>query len=223
MTTDKEAKKSIGQCTLTNVRTGFPFLYERSAPSKDDDGNERPGNFRMSGIMYRKGAYKPFTDKNMALLKKAKHEVMVAKFGPDEKKWPKIKPDKICVRDGDLENWDGFEDAWYISASEKDQPLLLSRRKNGKGEWEPAQVGEIYAGCFSNIIVQLWVQDNKHGYRINANLKAVQYYAKGEAFSGAAPIDPTQAFTEIEEMDDDEGGSIGGSFDSQDDDDDSVV
>lgn len=214
-------KKSIGMVTLTNLRLGFPFIYERSPPGKDDDGNERPGNFRASGIMYRTGRYKPFTDKNMALLTKAKEEVLTAKFGADKKKWPKIKADKICVRNGDEENWDGFEGGWYISASEKDQPLLLSRRKNQKGEWEPAKTGELYAGCFVNLIVQLWVQDNKHGIRVNANLKAVQYYGEGDAFSGSAPIDPTQAFLEIEEMDGEDAGEQG--FADTDDDDDSVV
>jgi hypothetical protein len=218
-----EAKKIIGQCTIKNVRLGFPFLFERGQPQKRDDGTMTEGNFRASGIMYRNGKYKPYTDANLKLLTGAKKEVLTAKFGPDEKKWPKIKPDKICVRDGNLENWDGFEDSWYVSASENTQPVLLSRRKDAKGIWIPATKAELYAGCFVNMIVQLWLQDNAHGMRVNANLKAVQYFGPGEAFAGSAPIDPSQAFTDVDEEDE---GDIGGGedgFGTADDDDDSVI
>lgn len=216
-----EQKKVIGQCTIKNVRLGFPFIHEKSPPGKNEDGSEREGNYRASGIMYRSGIYKPYTDTNLKLLKAARNEVSAQKWGADENKWPKIKPEKICVRDGNLENWDGFADSFYISASENEQPLLLSRRKDGKGLWLPATKKELYAGCFVNMIVQLWIQDNKHGIRVNANLKAVQFFAHGEAFAGSAPIDPSQAFTDVDEED---AGDIGGSdFGGSDDEYDDVI
>lgn len=215
------AKDVIGRCTIKGVRLSFPFLFERAAPQKRDDGSMTEGNFRAAGIMYKSGKWKPYTDKNIILLGKAKREVLTAKYGPVESKWPKFKPDKICVRNGDLENWDGYADSHYIAASENDQPLLLSRRKDSKGLWIPAERKDLYAGCFVNMIVQLWIQDNEHGKRINANLKAVQFFEHGDSFAGSAPIDPTQAFTDIDEQDDGDIG--GGDFYSEDDDDDNVV
>lgn len=218
MATDAE-KEALGRFTIKNVRLGFPFLFQRSPPGKNEDGTERPGNFRASGIMYNFGEYKPFTVKNLAIIKKAKEDVLTHKFTADQKKWPKFKPEKLCVRDGNLENWDGFENSWYLSASENDQPLLLSRQKDDKGLWIPATPKLLYPGCFVNIIGQIWLQDNKHGMRINCNLKAVQYYGKGEPFAGSAPIDPSKAFTDVEELDD---GDIGSGFGADEDNDDII-
>lgn len=214
-------KEVIGQVTLKNVRLGFPFLFDRGAPTKNDDGEEREGNFRASFIMYKSGIYKPYTDNNLKLLKQARNAVSAAKWGTDEKKWPKIKPEKICVRNGDLENWDGFQDSFYCAASESTQPVLLSRRKDEKGLWIPATRAELFAGCFVNAIVALWIQDNKHGLRVNANLKAVQFYKAGEHFAGSAPIDPSKAFMDVDEDEEDAFG--GGGFNGGDDDDDDVV
>jgi hypothetical protein len=71
-------------------------------------------------------------------------------------------------------------------------------------------------------MLQVWIQDNDHGKRVNANLKAVQFYEHGEAFSTSAPIARGDAFTDIEE---DQGEDIGGGsrHQSMDDDDDSVI
>lgn len=213
---------SLGMVTLLNVRLGFPFLFQRGEPQKRDDGTMTEGNFRASGIMYTTPKYKAQTNTNLANLKKARLAVMAAKFGENQTKWPKIKPEKLCTRDGNLENWDGFQDSWYCSASEQTQPQLFSRVRDPKNPklWLPATRELLYAGCMVSMIVQLWVQDNKHGQRVNANLKAVQFFAHNEHFAGSAPIDPTQAFTEIEEEDP---GTIGGEFGTDDDDDDSVV
>lgn len=218
--TDAE-KEALGRFTIKNVRLGFPFLFQRAPESKNDDGTTRPGNFRASFIMYKYGEWKSYTDKNLAIIKKAKEDVLAKKFGSDPKKWPKFKPEKLCVRDGNLENWDGFEDSWYLSASENDQPQLFSRQKDEKGLWVPATPKLLYAGVFCNMIGQIWVQDNKHGMRVNCNLKAVQYFKHGDPFSGSAPIDPSKAFTDVEE---EEGGDFGEGFGSEHDDEmDSVI
>lgn len=216
---DKE-KDVIGRCTVKDVRLSFPFLFQKSPPRKRDDGSMDNGNYRASGIMYKSGGeHSIHTKSNLAILTQAKKDVLNAKYGL-EKNWPKIKAEKICVRNGDLEDWDGYENSYYITASENEQPLLLTRRRDAKGLWIPAEPKDLYAGCYVNMIVQLWVQDNEHGKRVNANLKAVQFYAHGEGFSSSAPIDAAAAFGDIEEQDD---GDIGSGFSGGDDDDDSVV
>ena len=53
-----------------------------------------------------------------------------------------------------------------------------------------AEPDDIYSGCMVNMVVQLWAQDHpEYGKRINANLKAIQFFEHGPAFSGAAPVD----------------------------------
>lgn len=205
------AEAPIGEVILKNVRLSFADIYKPGKDSKDPKTGEIiPGRFKANGLMKKDT---PDTKSNMAKLKKAKEAVMAAKWG---KNIPKIKADKICVRDGDDENWEGYEGCWYISASEKEKPALITRRKDDNGKWIEAKPGEIYSGCYVNMVVQLWAQDNEYGKRINANLKAVQFHAKGEAFAGSAPIDPNEKFADIEEDEDD---SIGDEDDADEEDD----
>jgi hypothetical protein len=64
--------------------------------------------------------------------------------------------------------------------------------------------GVLYSGCYVNMTVTLWTQDNEYGKRVNANLRAVQFVKDGEAF-GVAPVDAEEEFDEVE-IEDDEGG-----------------
>jgi len=213
---DKEAP--IGEVLLKDVRLSFADIYTKSKdrPDKENPGKVIPGQYKANGLIPKDESDKTAM-RNMRLLKEAKARVMEAKWGKNQ---PKLKPEKICVRDGDLEDYDGYEGMWYISANEQEQPVLITRHKDAKDEWIAAKPGEIYAGCYVNMIVVLWAQDNEHGKRINARLKAVQFNRKGDAFSGSGPINPNEKFAEIEE---DEGEEMGSSRRTNDDDDDDSV
>lgn len=143
-----------------------------------------------------------------------------AKFGDDEKKWPKLRPDKVCMRDGDLENYDGYEGMLYVSTNADRKPQIISNRKDREtGKWREPQAGDRdapYSGCFVNALIRVWYQDNEHGQRLNASLEVVQYLRDGDAF-GAAPVDPNEKFTDDlvgeegslgDEDEDDDGGLV---------------
>ena len=50
--------------------------------------------------------------------------------------------------------------------------------------------GKLFAGCYVNAAISIWIMDNKWGKRVNANLVAIQYVKDGEAFgSGAVKAD----------------------------------
>ena len=52
--------------------------------------------------------------------------------------------------------------------------------------------GLVYSGCYVNARVELWVQDNANGKRINAKLLGIQFVRDGDAFgAGSAPAKPT--------------------------------
>lgn len=208
-----EAKETpIGEVMLLGVRLSFADLYEPGKPQKNDDGETVPGKYKANFLMEKNT---PLTKQNRAKIDRASAEVKKKKWG-DEKNWPKFKPEKVCVRDGDLESWEGYEGHIYLSANNKDQPQLISRRKDAKGKWIPAKPGELYSGCYVNALVRLWAQDHeKHGKRINATVEVVQFDRHGEAFGGGAPIDPNEKFSEIEE---DEGESLGYDGSSEDED-----
>ena len=89
--------------------------------------------------------------------------------------------DKTCLHSGDLKsNYAGFEGMLYISARNALRPLVIDVNKAPLAEED----GRPYAGCYVNASIELWVQDNNYGKRINATLMGVQFYKDGEAFSG---------------------------------------
>lgn len=194
------AETPIGEVLLIDVRLSFAHLFQPGKPMKNDDGEEvrkYQANFLIDPES--KGG-----KANLAKLKKAAEEVKKAKWGA---KIPRLKADKVCLRDGNEEDWEGYADHLYLSASNKNQPSLMLRQKDAKGNWKEAKPGDIYSGCYVNAIVRLWAQDSeKYGKRLNCSVESVQFHREGKAFSGAAPVDPNEAFKEIEE---DEGSSFG--------------
>ena len=93
------------------------------------------------------------------------------------------KQERVCFRDGDDKPYDGYEGMMYIHSSNDAQPLLIDRDKT---ELLPAD-GKLYGGCYVNGSIELWAQDHgEGGKRINASLRAVQYFAKGDSFSGGS-------------------------------------
>ena len=206
------AKLSPGMVMLKNVRLSFASLFEPDEMENEDGTIRR--TFKANFLIAKEDD--GFSAANLAKIKKAAEEAKATKWGSDKKNWPKLRPDKICLRDGDLEDWDGYAGMWYLSANtpEKRPPSVVTNRKDANGRWVPAREGEEgcpYSGCYVNALVRIWVQDNKYGKRINASLESVQFRADGEAF-GAAPVDPNDVF------DDDDVTTEGDMSDDYDDD-----
>jgi hypothetical protein len=60
--------------------------------------------------------------------------------------------------------------------------------------------GIVYAGCYVNATIRLWGQDNQYGKRINAQLRAIQFVKKGDAF-GDGDIDVMKEFKALDDTD----------------------
>lgn len=113
---------------------------------------------------------------------------------------PKIKAEKLAMRDGDEETYAGYAGNMYVSASRtaygKDgvapkRPHRIIGRNKVKGEDGQRRFpnldddGTIYAGCYVNALIRFWAQDDpEYGKRINASIEAVQFWDDGEAFGG---------------------------------------
>jgi len=195
------AKESTNvQVRLENVRLSFAHVFRAQKPKPDKDGNVGAAKFNCSFLL----------DKKSATGKKNIEKMKAAMVQARDNKWPKnppkIKPDKMCMRDGDQEDWDGYEGMYYVSASNSKRPKILDRDKTPLTEED----GKIYSGCYVNGIVNVWCQDNEHGKRINASLEGIQFVKNGEAF-GAAPLDD-DAFDDLgQDEDDDESDGKGSS------------
>lgn len=202
MATATDKKPVLGELRLNNVRLSFPHLFSPQ-PGIVDKKTGKTSEPRWSACFLIPKA----TLHGKQQIKKyqaARDEAKFAKWG-EEKNWPKLKPERLCMRDGDLENYDGYGDMYYLAAGR------AIKTKDGADNPPPSLVdrdpkvrlvrtsNKLYAGCYVNAIVRIWGQDDKDfGKRINASLEAVQFYDHGEPF-GARPVDPEEAFADVSE------------------------
>lgn len=108
----------------------------------------------------------------------------------------KVKRDNFFLRNGDDSGKDEYEDAWTINAADsKRRPTVVNRDKSPITEED----GIVYSGCWVNLLIRPWAQDNKFGKRINANLLMVQFVADDEAFSGSSVPDADDVFEDLED------------------------
>lgn len=218
-----EKKLVPGRVTLLDVRLSFADVYEAKSITRSDGTQSKP-KFKANGLISKDGIHPVTGEKLMAIhmgkkmpvmqaLKEAKLAAMEKKLGADKAKTAKVKPENYCVRDGDLENWDGYEGNFYISGSNSKQPKAVGRDKRPLNQAD----GILYSGCHANLIYTMWCQlpgKNEDGtpkpMGVFGSLEAVQFVRGGEAF-GAAPVDVDEEFEDItdtsDEFDDvDEGG-----------------
>ena len=116
-----------------------------------------------------------------------------------EKKWETayeniiVDPKACCWIDGKRKEYDGYAGHFALTAhryQDKGRPLVMDTDKSpiykpdnsiyeGKG-------GRVYSGCFVNMQVEFWAQDNKAGKGLRATLLGIQRVKDGDAFGGGA-------------------------------------
>lgn len=153
---------------LRNVRLSFPALFE---PRSFEEGGS--ASFQSTFIMAKQGD----PEQNAQYMSKAIAHVI--KTGLKNKHPGR---DKVCLRDGQEKGErgiDGYDDTiYYTSSNSRKQPTVVDRDLTQLS----AKDNKPYAGCYVNATVRLWAQDNKYGKRVNAQLRAVQFYADGDPF-----------------------------------------
>lgn len=178
---------------LKNVRLSFPSLSKAKA-FKNDDGSEGEPYYGATFLLDKtkqKSQIKQIEDAVQELLE----DHFTGKKIPGAVKRP--------LRDGsEKDHIDGYGDGIkFISASSKKRPIVVDKGVNAV---EGSEIDEMfYAGCYVNASIHLWVQDNKWGKRVNAQLRAVQFCKDGEAF-GDAPVNAEEEFESLEDDGDDD-------------------
>jgi len=177
--------------TLKNVRLSFPTLFRAKtfSDSKKPGATAQEPKYSATFLLD-----KAKNAKDIAAIKAGIQAVLTEKYGD---KVPKgFKP---CLRNGtEKEDVDGYgEGIMFIGASNARRPSVVDRDMTPLTEED----SKIFAGCYVNAVVRLWVQDNDWGKRVNASLTAVQYVKTGEAF-GEKPVAPEEVF---ENLGDEEG------------------
>lgn len=160
--------------TLTNVRLSFPSIFKGRAFEEGDEPR-----FNATAIIR-------IDDPQLAVLKSD-----LDKFAREHFEASELKKVKFCLKSGEEKaDVDGYgPDVMSLSSSSKRRPSVIDRNLAPIIEED----GKVYAGCYVNLAVRFWAQNNKWGKRVNAELQGVQFVADGEPF-GEAPFDPTSAF-----------------------------
>lgn len=93
--------------------------------------------------------------------------------------------------------YNGYEGNLYISANNANQPLFIGPNGAPADSTNTMLTREMarkfYGGCFVNVALKPWPQENKHGRGIRCELVAIQFARDGEAF-GTPPPDLTGMF-----------------------------
>jgi hypothetical protein len=162
---------SNGLIKIEKVRLSFPRLDK---PKQSDDGGVP--KYEATGMLSKK------THKEaMELVRDEINKVCQGK------KWWKdgkrtIPADKIFLKDGDAEGArPEYAGHWTVVARELESKPPILRNLDGRTNIERADAARVlYAGCYINLVLNPWPQDNKFGKRVNANLRMVQFAARGE-------------------------------------------
>jgi hypothetical protein len=174
--------------TLKKCRLAFPQIWE--AKGFQDGGEPR---FSAIGIIEPEG-------ENLEAIRKAVKNAAEVKWKDKAKvilneleKKGRVCYDTSPKTSGNGEPYAGFEGHAWVSAANKQRPRIVDRDKTDLVQAD----GRPYGGCYVNLVIDTWAQDNKFGKRVNATLLGVQFVADGEAFSGGAAV-TEEDFEEIE-------------------------
>tara|TARA_R110000782_G_scaffold899_1_gene3272 strand:- start:113 stop:628 length:516 start_codon:yes stop_codon:yes gene_type:complete len=163
---------------LNNVRLSFPSIFNKS------EFNGQVGKFEATFLMNKESQAKMITDV----------EAQIALIQKDNK--AKVSPDKICLKDGEFVDYDGYAGCMSIKAGSNRRPTVLGRDKAPVVEEDNI----VYAGCYVNAVIELWFQDNSYGKRVNCNLLGIQFAKDGDTF-GAGDTDVSDDFDTIDNDD----------------------
>lgn len=221
MSDDNDDKKTeIGTLMLKGLRLSFAdSLYVGEAGERRTKGKHKgkiPYRNSVNFLLPDKG-----TKEGDAMYEACKDKMVEARDAQWPKDPPRIKGDKLAMRDGDEEEWAGYAGRYYISASRttygakdaEDTPGNRPKRPFriiGPKKRKDPETGEMrfpdvqeggrdapYSGCYVNAKVRFWAQDDdEYGKRINCSIEAVQFKEDGEAFGGGSRTNVDDEFEE---------------------------
>ena len=176
-----------GRVMLKNVRLAFPNLFEPTTV-----GGEGEPRYNAMLILPPDHPQLPeIKSKMLAVAKDKWKDKAPAIYTSLE------KTDKLALHDGDTKaQYDGCAGNFFISAAAQQsaRPTVINTDRTPLTERD----GKVYAGCYVNVSLDFWPQDNKYGKRVNAQLRGVQFARDGDSFAAGRPADSDE-FDEVTE------------------------
>jgi len=104
-----------------------------------------------------------------------------------------LEPSKKAYRNGnkrknkDGEIYEGYADAWYVTAKSSTKPKLFNRRpknEDGSDNLVTEESGVIYSGCYATVTFDLYANTQAKTKGIFAGLLGAQFVKDGDSFGG---------------------------------------
>ena len=177
---------------LSNARNSFPHLIEPQSTTDQATGKTRisysvdlilqPNSPSFQAFMQevQKSALAKWGDNAGAVLQMVQADRKTRCFGSGNEKIDKktFKPYK------------GYENMVYVTAIKDRPPQVIDTDgraiEDGNTMAYQMLTRKMYAGCYLNVAVRPWLQENKFGRGIRCELIAVQFATDGEAFGEGA-------------------------------------
>lgn len=200
----KQAKNAAGQVIckvysdgtilISDVRASYPHIDKQWRKNEKDQLA-----YSLTGILP-VATHQPAID---LLIEVCEDIIKERNKGKD------IKDDAKFVRDGKPTKKPEYVGSWIVASRETEKPTVLHPDKSEMESPEEIKK-EIKAGFYVDMLIQPWWQDNEHGQRINASLRAVRLRREGPLIAEGG-ISKDAAIASFD--DDDEGGFGGGGDD----------
>jgi hypothetical protein len=174
----------MSKIKLNNVRLSFPSLFQKAT----FEGKET--KFEATLLLDKDAHAESIAEIQAAIKVAIKEKLGGAKVGAD----------KLCMKDGDESDYEGYAGTMSLKAANAKRPLVIDRDKTPLAESD----NRPYSGCYVNCIIELWAQNNAYGKRINANLLAVQFYKDGQPFGDAGANASVNDFDAFDDESDDD-------------------
>lgn len=164
--------------TIENCRLSYPHIFKPKA--YETGGSEK---YSANGLLELDD---PQVDKVKEIL---------SQFARDNFDAKDLRKVEFCFNEIELEDEEGeiIGKVMRINASDSQRPHALHRNLKPLNESD----GVLYPGCYVNLSISLWAQNNKYGKRVNANLLGVQFVGDGESLGGRTPVNPNDLFSAI--------------------------
>lgn len=198
-TVENASRYSDGLILLKNVRASYPHVL-KPAKFKGSDP-DAPGSYSIKVLLP-----KATHEEARKLLQRA-----ITRILKESNKGEAIGRDRRFLQDGDPSEGDignpEERGCWVVSARESKRPIVIDNRKDprtGKPRRldpnDDRDVERIYGGCFVNVMIRPWFQNNAYGKRVNAGLSVVQFVRDGEPFgTGRISDDVVDSRFEVED------------------------
>ena len=172
---------------LKNVRLSFPTLGE---PEYFGGAKTKPTDKRRwsaTVLIPKDDPQRKLVDETIKFVATEKWKDKAASY----LKTILTDPKASCFTDGERKEYEGYQGMMALSAhrnEDKGRPLVIDSDKSPiyqpNGELYEGKAGRIYSGCYVNIKVEFWAQQNTNGRGIRATLLVVQRNRDGDAFAG---------------------------------------